>query len=429
MTSDEHTLASLNGPAALAQAGLGPTTLPATLAAGAPAAPHRKPSRRARRLTELGPHLQAGTLHLRLPDGERLTFRGNQPGPEAVFDVRRARVMRRFLLGGHLAFGDAYVDGDWDSPDVAALLHYFLANEPSFTLEGSVLLRLLQRLLHRLRDNSRSRARDNIAAHYDLGNEFYAHWLDPSMTYSAACFEGTDCDLETAQHHKYRRMADLADIQPGQRVLEIGCGWGGFAEYAARRGASVVGLTLSREQLDYAAARIARAGLADRVEFRLQDYRDVAGRFDRVVSIEMVEAVGEPYWPVYFDKIRSVLVQGGRAALQAILIDDARWEIYHSSPDFIQRHIFPGGMLPTPSRLRQAIARAGLHWVADAGFGHDYARTLRLWRDRFIAAWPAIAPLGFDERFRRLWNYYLCYCEAGFTFGSVDVRQIALTRG
>jgi cyclopropane-fatty-acyl-phospholipid synthase len=407
MTSDERTISGL-------------TSL------GAP--PH-KPSRRARRLVELGPHLRVGTLHLSLPDGERLTFRGSEPGPEAVFDVRRTRVMRRFLLGGHLAFGEAYVDGDWDSPDVAALLLYFLANERFFPLEGSLALRMLQRVLHRLRDNSRRRARDNVSAHYDLGNAFYACWLDPSMTYSAGCFEATDCDLETAQANKYRRMFECAGIRPGQRVLEIGCGWGGFAEYAARRGASVVGLTLSRAQLDYARARVARAGLDDRVELRLQDYRDVAGTFDHVVSIEMVEAVGEAYWPAYFGKIHTVLAPGGRAALQAILIDEARWAIYRSSPDFIQRYIFPGGMLPTPGRLRAAAEQAGLAWVADDGFAVDYARTLRLWRERFVAAWPAIAPLGFDDRFRRLWTYYLSYCEAGFGFGSIDVRQIALTRG
>jgi cyclopropane-fatty-acyl-phospholipid synthase len=364
-----------------------------------------------------------------LPDGERLTFRGDEPGPEAVFDVHRTRVMRRFLLGGHLAFGEAYVDGDWDSPDVAALLLYFLNNERFFHLEGSFVLRALQRILHRLRDNSRRRARDNVAAHYDLGNAFYARWLDPGMTYSAGCFEPPDCDLETAQTSKYRRMVELADIRPGHRVLEIGCGWGGFAEYAARCGASVVGLTLSRAQLDYARSRIARAGLADRVELRLQDYRDVAGTFDRVVSIEMIEAVGEAYWRTYFDKIRAVLEPGGRAALQAILIDEARWAIYRNSPDFIQRYIFPGGMLPTPGRLRAAIEQAGLAWAADHGFAADYARTLRLWRERFVAAWPDIAPLGFDARFCRLWTYYLSYCEAGFGFGSIDVRQIALTRG
>jgi cyclopropane-fatty-acyl-phospholipid synthase len=248
------------------------------------------------------------------------------------------------------------------------------------------------------------------------------------MTYSAARFEPGSDDLEAAQHNKNRRLADLADIRPGHRVLEIGCGWGGFAEFAARRGASVVGITLSREQLDYARARVARAGLSERVELRLEDYRDTKGQFDRVVSIEMIEAVGEAYWPVYFSKIQSVLARGGRAALQAILLDDARWEIYRSNPDFIQRFIFPGGMLPTPTFLRQAIERAGLAWVADEGFAPDYVRTLKLWRDRFLAAWPKIAPLGFDERFRRLWNYYLCYCEAGFAFGSIDVRQIVLTR-
>ncbi len=386
------------------------------------------PSRRVRRLTDLGTRLRAGTLTLILPDRERLVFRGSEPGVEAVFDVRRARLMRRFLLGGHLAFGDAYVDGDWDSPDVAALLIYFLQNEPFFGLEGSWWLRLLQRALHRLRDNSRSRARDNIAAHYDLGNAFYAGWLDPGMTYSSAVFEPADCDLEAAQHNKNRRMAELADIRPGHRVLEIGCGWGGFAEHAARLGATVVGLTLSQAQRDYAQARIARAGLAERVEIRLQDYRDVAGPFDRVVSIEMIEAVGEPYWPTYFDKLRDVLAPGGRVALQAILIDDARWAIYRSSPDFIQRYVFPGGMLPTSGHLRREVARTGLRWLADHGFGIDYVRTVRAWRDRFEAMWPEIAPLGFDGRFRRLWRYYLSYCEAGFAFGSIDVRQIALAR-
>ncbi|MBI3517087.1 MAG: class I SAM-dependent methyltransferase [Proteobacteria bacterium] len=402
MTTDERTLPQLTGAAA--------------------------PSRRVRRLTDLGTRLRVGTLTLILPDRERLVFRGTEPGVEAVFDVRRARLMRRFLLGGHLAFGDAYVDGDWDSPDVAALLTYFLQNEPFFGLEGSWWLRLLQRALHRLRDNSLRRARDNVAAHYDLGNAFYAGWLDPSMTYSSAVFEPPDCDLEAAQHNKYRRMAELADIRPGQRVLEIGCGWGGFAEYAAQRGATVVGLTLSQAQRDYAQARIARAGLADRVEIRLQDYRDVAGPFDRVVSIEMIEAVGEAYWPAYFDTLRDVLAPGGRVALQAILIEDARWAIYRSSPDFIQRYVFPGGMLPTPSHLRREVARTGLRWLDDQGYGADYVRTLRLWRDRFETMWPEIAPLGFDERFRRLWRYYLCYCEAGFAFGSIDVRQIALAR-
>ncbi|HUA54406.1 MAG TPA: cyclopropane-fatty-acyl-phospholipid synthase family protein [Candidatus Sulfotelmatobacter sp.] len=406
MTTDEHRLSTLTG-------------------APMPAYPT---TRRVRRLTELGTRLRAGTLTLILPDGEQMVFRGSEPGVEAEFHVRRARVMRRFLLGGHLAFGEAYVDGDWDSPDVAALLVYFLQNEPHFGLEGSWWLRLVQRALHRLRDNSRRRARDNIAAHYDLGNAFYAAWLDPGMTYSAALFAGPDDDLEAAQRNKYRRMAEIADIRPGHRVLEIGCGWGGFAQYAAEQGASVVGITLSQAQLDYARERIGRAGLADRVELRLQDYRDVTGTFDRVVSIEMLEAVGETYWPVYFDTLRALTAPGGRIALQAITIDDARWAIYRSSPDFIQRYVFPGGMLPTPSHLRREVARVGLRWLADDGFGADYARTLKLWCARFERVWPGIAVLGFDARFRRLWRYYLSYCEAGFGFGSIDVRQIALAR-
>ena len=410
MTTDEHRLTTLTAAPVPAH----PTTRPTT--------------RRVRRLTEIGTRLRAGTLTLILPNGERLVFRGSEPGVEATFQVNRARIMRRFLLGGHLAFGEAYVDGDWDTPDVAALLTYFLQNEPHFGLEGGRILRLIQRTLHRLRDNSRRRARDNVAAHYDLGNAFYAAWLDPGMTYSAALFETPDDDLEAAQRNKNRRMVAVADIRPGQRVLEIGCGWGGFAEYAASQGASVVGVTLSQAQLEYARERVARAGLADKVELRLQDYRDVSGTFDRVVSIEMIEAVGEAYWPVYFDKLRALTAPGGRIALQAITIDEARWATYRSNPDFIQRFVFPGGMLPTPSHLKREAARVGFTWLADDGFGADYARTLNLWRERFERVWPGIAVLGFDARFRRLWRYYLSYCEAGFGFGSIDVRQIAFRR-
>ena len=291
-------------------------------------------------------------------------------------------------------------------------------------------MRVINRLSHRRRRNSRSGSRKNIHAHYDLGNAFYAAWLDATMTYSSARFAGPDDGLEAAQTRKYAALARLMDLQPGQTVLEIGCGWGGFAEYAAREiGAHVTGVTISQEQHDFARRRLFEAGLAERTDIRMLDYRDVAGRFDRVASIEMFEAVGREYWPAYFDKIREVLVPGGRAGLQIITIQDALFEDYNSRTDFIQKYVFPGGMLPSEARLRPVIEQAGLDWQAVERFGSDYADTLALWDGRFQAAWPDIRRMGgFDERFRRLWRFYLGYCEAGFRSGRTDVIQLALNR-
>lgn len=378
-----------------------------------------------RRLLQLGRRLRHGTLSIALPGGLKVRIEGDLPGVAAGLTIHRMRVARRFLLGGQIGFADAHLDGDWDSPDVSALLGYFLQNEASLEVRSRWYRNILERLVHWRNRNSRSGSRRNIAFHYDMGNEFYRRWLDESMTYSSALFAEGAQDLAAGQRAKYARIADLAGLRPGMRVLEIGCGWGGFAEYAcAERGIELVGLTLSREQLAFAERRLDAAGLAGRADLRLQDYRDVEGRFDAVVSIEMVEAVGERYWPVYFEKIRSVLAPGGRAALQAILIDDARFGRYRRSPDFIQRYIFPGGMLPSPSAFRSAAAAAGMRWAEDHGFGPDYARTVAEWRARFLAAWDEITSLGFDRRFRRLWSYYLSYCEAGFRHGSIDVRHI-----
>ncbi len=372
--------------------------------------------------------MKSGNLAVTLPNGHRLIVRGQEPGPNAELQLHRNRLFRRVLLGGHLAFAEAYLDGDWDSPDLAALISYFARNEAALAIDGRWWTRALSRVLHRLRDNSKRGSRRNIAFHYDLGNNFYRLWLDPSMTYSSAVFAPGAETLEAAQAEKYARMANLIGLTPGDHVLEIGCGWGGFAEHAARQGARLTGLTLSKEQKAYAEARLAAAGLADQVSIRLQDYRDVPGQFDGIVSIEMIEAVGEAYWPVYFETLRARLKAGGRAALQAITIDPARFEPYRRSPDFIQRYIFPGGMLPTVERLQQEAARAGLIWERLDRYGQDYARTLRLWRERFEAAWDQIAPLGFDARFRRTWRYYLAYCEGGFDAGSIDVVQIGLRR-
>lgn len=372
--------------------------------------------------------MKSGTLTVILPNGHRLMVRGQEPGPVAELHLHKNRLFRRVLVGGHVAFAEAYMDGDWDSPDLAALISYLARNENALAIDGRWWTRALSLVLHRLRDNTKRGSRKNIAFHYDLGNSFYRLWLDPSMTYSSAVFATGAETLEEAQTEKYARMAALIDLKPGDHVLEIGCGWGGFAELAARRGARVTGLTLSKEQKAYAEARLAAAGLADRVEIRLQDYRDTPGTFDGIVSIEMIEAVGEAYWPVYFKAIHDRLKAGGRAAIQAITIDPARFEPYRRSPDFIQRYIFPGGMLPTVERLHQEVARAGMLWEKIDGYGRDYARTLREWREKFDATWDKVAPLGFDARFRRMWRYYLAYCEGGFDAGSIDVVQLGIQK-
>jgi len=379
----------------------------------------------------LGNRLSLGEVLVELPNGERLLLRGAAPGPSAALRIRRERMARRLLLGGSIGIAEAYLDGDFDSEDLVALLTLAALNEQVFShhlLHGRPWRRRLQRLLHALRANTPSGSRRNIKAHYDLGNAFYAHWLDPALVYSCALFEGTD-DLAEAQRRKFARLAALADIRPGQRVLEIGCGWGGFALYLARQcGAQVTATTISRAQFAHAAQAVQQQGLAGRVEICLQDYRQTTGRFDCVVSVEMLEAVGERYWPTFFSQLRDRLAPDGRCALQSIVIADRFFADYRRGTDFIQRYIFPGGMLPARSRLTAEAARAGLAWLQDRAYAQDYARTLATWRQRFEAAWPAIEALGFDARFRRLWRFYLCYCEAGFATRSTDLLQIALAR-
>jgi cyclopropane-fatty-acyl-phospholipid synthase len=280
------------------------------------------------------------------------------------------------------------------------------------------------RLQHRLRENTKRGSRRNIAAHYDLGNAFYQQWLDRGMNYSSAIYRDGDT-LEDAQAAKVGRIAELLDLRGNERVLEVGCGWGAVAERLLQeRAAQYVGLTLSREQLAFARERLADKG--ERADVRLQDYRDVTGTFDRIASIEMFEAVGERYWPVYFDKIRALLAEGGAAVLQIITIDEKRFDTYRKTPDFIQRYIFPGGVLPTAAIIEREIRRAGLRLVHNEAFGQSYALTLREWRNRFLRSWPKIETLGFDQQFRRMWEYYLAYCEVGFRFGSIDVRLIKL---
>lgn len=400
-----------------------------SLAASSPKA--YRPSTAMRILIALGDNLTVGRLSVTLPDGTVRRFGGTAPGPQASLIIHRDRVARRFLTGGNLGFCEAYLDGDWSSPDVEALFVFFLKNEAELgaRMEGRGWFRLLRRLGHLARPNSRRGARRNIMRHYDLGNAFYERWLDPSMTYSAAVFREGAGDLSAAQRAKYAAMARRIGLQPGHHVLEVGCGWGGFAEFAAGEvGARVTGITISEAQAAYARERIRRAGLSDRVDIRLEDYRDTRGLFDRIVSIEMFEAVGEAYWPAFFRTLRERLASGGSAALQIITIEDARFETYRRSADYIQKYIFPGGMLPSIGALRGQLNRAGLQLRDMASYGSDYARTLREWNRRFQAAWPDIQGLGFDGRFKRLWEQYLYYCAAGFTVGTIDVVQLAVSR-
>jgi cyclopropane-fatty-acyl-phospholipid synthase len=373
--------------------------------------------------------LASGRLTIVTPSGERITHHTAGDGTEAVIVFHRWRALRRIIAGGDIGFAEAYIAADWSSPDLTSLIA--LAGEHCDYLERAVLgwvpLRALNRLRHRLRVNSKAGSRRNIAFHYDLGNDFYRLWLDSSMTYSSALYESPTQSLEAAQQAKLQRIVDLMDLRGGERVLEIGCGWGALAARLAHQGAMMTGVTLSAEQLAYAQASMAREGVADRVELRLQDYRDVEGTFDSIVSIEMLEAVGEEYWGVYFATLRERLKAGGKAVLQVITISDERFESYRKGADFIQRYIFPGGMLPTKAIIAAEAERAGLTLTPVASFGDSYAMTLSEWRRRFLEAWPAIEQLGFRPYFRRLWEYYLAYCEAGFRMGDIDVGLYSVT--
>ncbi len=373
-----------------------------------------------------------GSLTVTFSRGESRTFQGAQPGPEAALILKSPATMRHLLTGGANGFAEAYLDGDWDTPDLPALLDWGAANDRAMRLTsgGTILLRLFDRIRHLFNDNSKSGSRKNIAYHYDLGNEFYKKWLDPSMTYSSAVFEREDEALEDAQTRKYRQLAEALEIMPGMDVLEVGCGWGGFAEVAARDfGANVTAITISQEQFDFATKRIEKAGLTDQVKVVFCDYRDIEGQFDRIASIEMIEAVGLKHLPTYFSVLRERLKPKGLAGIQAITIEESRFDTYRKSVDFIQKYIFPGGFLPAVSYFHQVAGQAGLKVTREQFFGKSYATTLARWRDRFNEAWAEIhADQKFDERFRRMWLYYLAYCEIGFATGRTDVGQIILMR-
>jgi len=380
---------------------------------------------------KLAQKLNRGRMDFRLPDGRLFRVDAPQPGPVAEITVHNPDVFTRLIREGDLGFAEAYLEGWWSTPDLQAFMDVLHADNDdvydSFT--GLQVVRFWERLRHWMNRNTKDQAKKNISAHYDLGNDFYGLWLDDTMTYSSALFATGQESLEKAQIAKYASMVDQMGAKPGDHVLEIGCGWGGFAEYAAKeRGLKVTCLTISQEQYDYAENRMQKAGLSDRVEIKLQDYRDETGIYDGIASIEMFEAVGEKYWPTYFDAVRNRLKPGANATLQIITVEDKRFEIYRKSVDFIQKYIFPGGMLPSPSVLRKEVERAGLHVLKSIEFGESYSQTLRRWHDTFNERWDDVSLLGFDGRFRRMWNFYLTACAAGFHAGSIDVTQITVTK-
>ena len=389
--------------------------------------------------------LTNGRLDFVLADGRRFRAEGAGPGAGpgtdpgaapvaglgAEIHVHDPDIFARLIREGDLGFSEAYVEGGWSTPDLQAFMDLVHADNPSVYdgFPGMALVRVYERLRHVLRANTKRQAKKNIASHYDLGNDFYALWLDETMTYSSALFHTGQESLEAAQRAKYASMVDRIGAKPGEHVLEIGCGWGGFAEYAAgERGLRVTGLTISKAQHDYAVARMQRTGLSDRVDLKLQDYRDERGRYDGIASIEMFEAVGEKYWPVYFDTLRDRLNPGRYATLQVITVQDPRYEIYRNGVDFIQKYIFPGGMLPSRTVLSAEIRRAGLSLVGSLEFGESYSQTLRRWHRVFNDRWDDVARMGFDERFRRMWNFYLTSCAGAFHGGNCDVTQITVQR-
>ncbi|MDP3263889.1 MAG: cyclopropane-fatty-acyl-phospholipid synthase family protein [Tabrizicola sp.] len=373
-----------------------------------------------------------GRLDFILPDGRRFRVEGREPGVVAELHVVNPDVFARLIREGDLGFCDSYLDGWWTTPDLQAFLDLVQrpGNNPvSDGFPGMGLVRAFEKFRFWLQSNSRSQAKKNIAHHYDLGNDFYRLWLDETMTYSSALFVTGQESLEGAQRLKYASMVDQMGAEPGDHVLEIGCGWGGFAEYAAReRGLKVTGLTISQAQYDFAVDRIARAGLSDKVEIKLQDYRDERGTYDGIASIEMFEAVGERYWPVYFNALRECLKPGRHATLQIITIPDDRWHVYQRGVDFIQKYIFPGGMLPAPSVLRAEVEKAGLQVKGSIEFGESYSLTLRRWHQTFTERWAEARRLGFDDRFKRMWDFYLTSCAGAFQGGNCDVTQITVTR-
>ena len=374
--------------------------------------------------------LKYGTLTLQWPNGSASQIVGKNAGVNAIINLKSYDLATRVIKRGDVGVGESYMDEQWDSPDVTAVLKLFCDNtHMMIAQQRNLFSSFFLKLLSWRNENTQKGSKRNIAAHYDLGNNFYKQWLDPSMTYSSAIYKDGQMSLQDAQNEKYANLVRQTGISADDHVLEIGCGWGGFAEFAAREvGCSIKALTISREQFDFAQERIFKAGLNDKVDIVFQDYRDETGSYDRIASIEMFEAVGEKYWPTYFETLSKCLKPEGTAGLQIITIQEKLFESYRKKTDFIQRYIFPGGMLPTPTILKDLAQQNGMDFSKEDIFGHDYANTLVEWRKSFQTAWPKIQPMGFDQRFKRMWEFYMHYCEAGFRSENIDVRQMVFMR-
>jgi cyclopropane-fatty-acyl-phospholipid synthase len=382
----------------------------------------------AKLILQLLKKIKHGSLRLECPDHTVLHY-GDQSQP-VTLSFKNWQPCIAAVKSGDIGFAESYIQGDWTTDNLPRLLEFFIHNRQAVeaAIYGTWWGSLLYRIKHIFNRNSRSGSRRNIHAHYDIGNHFYRLWLDPSMTYSSALFKEEQYSLEQAQQAKYARIYSQIDGHAGSKILEIGCGWGGFAECATKLGAHVTGLTLSTEQLEFARARLADAGLDQHADLRLQDYRDTEGEFDAIASIEMFEAVGENYWDSYFSCVAQRLKTGGKACIQTITIADELFERYRKGTDFIQQYIFPGGMLPSPTVFRARAEKHGLDVVDECAFGLDYARTLSIWDQSFQAKKAEIFALGFDERFKRTWEFYLAYCEAGFRAKSIDLFQFTLQK-
>jgi len=384
-----------------------------------------------RLLTGILKNIEFGSIKITTPRNKILEFTGSKEGPNADIQLKSWRVLIRTIWGGHTYFFESFRRGEWETSDLYALLLFGELNETSVdkVMKSTIWRRLIEQVLHKLNQNSRKGSKRNIAAHYDLGNSFYQLWLDKSMTYSSALFEGQTTCLSEAQRQKYLRIANKIELKEGDKLLEIGCGWGGFAEIAAKEyGCQVTGLTLSKEQASSCKKRLKDSGIERKVDIRLEDYRDVKGLYDKIVSIEMLEAVGEKFWRRYFESIRDRLAPGGKAAIQTITIKDDCFESYKKNPDFIQQFIFPGGMLPTPSAIKHNVEAVGLKLTDTFYFGKSYIKTLHLWDQEFKKQWSRIEELGFDTDFKNTWTYYLNYCAAGFQSGRINVGQFLIQK-
>ena len=381
-----------------------------------------------RKLTE---SISSGSVIFKLENGKAIICDSGNKGPDATINIHSYKVIKRLLSAGYLGLAEGYINKEWSSPSLENVFNFGAANMIALdkNLTENLFVRLSSKLTRFLQRNSKRGSRKNIAIHYDLGNDFFLEWLDSTMTYSSALFTDKKEELNIAQNKKYQRIIDKLDIKVSQNILEIGCGWGGFSEYTARKtGSNILGITISREQHDFAVKRIGRANLAEKVAISLQDYREVTGQYDKIVSIEMLEAVGESYWPTYFKTISDRLKENGAAMIQVITVPDDYFDYYRNNVDFIQRYIFPGGMLLCPAKVKEHSEKAGLKLIDTHMFGSSYAQTLKQWQFSFQTRWDKIEKLGFDQKFKRIWEYYLDYTAAGFRSGAISVGQFHLRK-